>query len=564
MTIRALRILPPLAFARFGSGKEPLDGYALVDDPNRPLAHRRIEGAPTLMVDEVTGEIRETRVPDRVAFKEGGDRIKPVAPFLEVFAETGEDALEPLTLALLQRQGLSLSSLSWRVVVANRKVVRRTRDPRDLVHADTGWFSGHDGKRLEGTCQNFVAPDRFVDFGSVRFIRPNTAYPEIRLRFTPAQGLIYGPNHPNTPEDPAAIPPERALYDTSKGGWCGFQVKVPDDPRGTNPATFQNETLPASLYAIVPPAPPWLNDDIAVSRGYLDDACDGIVEVALTLADGKRLEAAARVSSGPPALVPDSLFVRSLADDLDQALHGPEVPRDEPYEVTRSRALDIVRRAYETVRFMNVAVMNGNPFEGRPPLSLDTMPAGEAFSTERAERPVMPEETVDTLAMMALHQQVFAALRGGAAPWFKQLLRRPEEVGDFTDSGRRKMPALMCGADANYLALTHRQIDTIVRAVDPALFRPAFADGKPSGREPEPAPRLVPRNLSAQLHYEATGNPASSRPTHAIGQLLPRAWSWTSARCGGGSSRASSCASTTTSWWRPSKRSSRTFRATAC
>ena len=198
MTIRGLRILPPLAFARFGSGKEPLDDYALVDDPNRPLAYRRIEGAPTLMVDEVTGEIRETRVPDRVAFKEGGDRIKPVAPFLEVFAETGEDALEPLTLALLQRQGLSLSSLSWRVVVANRKVVRRTRDPRDLVHADTGWFSGHDGKRLEGTCQNFVAPDRFVDFGNVRFIRPNTAYPEIRLRFTPAQGLIYGPNHPNT------------------------------------------------------------------------------------------------------------------------------------------------------------------------------------------------------------------------------------------------------------------------------------------------------------------------------------------------------------------------------
>ena len=35
-----------------------------------------------------------------------------------------------------------------------------------------------------------------------------------------------------------------------------------------------------------------------------------------------------------------------------------------------------------------------------------------------------------------------------------RLLRRPDEVADFTDRGRRKMPALMCGADNNYLALT--------------------------------------------------------------------------------------------------------------
>ena len=65
---------------------------------------------------------------------------------------------------------------------------------------------------------------------------------------------------------------------------------------------------------------------------------------------------------------------------------------------------------------------------------------------------------------MTLHQQVFAALQGGAAPWFLRLLRQPDEVADFTDRGRRKMPALMCGADNNYLALTWRQIDTIRKA----------------------------------------------------------------------------------------------------
>ena len=82
------------------------------------------------------------------------------------------------------------------------------------------------------------------------------------------------------------------------------------------------------------------------------------------------------------------------------------------------------------------------------------MPEEEAADTERAIRPVIPPESADTLAILALHQQVYAALRGGAAPWFLRLLRRPDEVSDFTDRGRRKMPALMCGADNSYLALT--------------------------------------------------------------------------------------------------------------
>ena len=63
---------------------------------------------------------------------------------------------------------------------------------------------------------------------------------------------------------------------------------------------------------------------------------------------------------------------------------------------SRERALDIVRRAFETVRFMNVAVMNGNPFKGRDALELDTMPAEEAFGTERPLRPVFAPDGADT------------------------------------------------------------------------------------------------------------------------------------------------------------------------
>jgi hypothetical protein len=492
--IRELRILPPFAIGRLGGADQPLDNYTIENDPDHPLGFRRILGAETLIVDEKSGEISGTRIPDTVSFKQDG-LIRPVAPFLEVFAVSDDDTMRALDLNVAGAG----AKMEWRVTVANRKVMRRTGNDQNLVSADTGWFSDHAPRVLKGHCPNFVSPEAFIEFGSVQFILPNAKFPQIRLRFTPAKGLIYGPNNP----DDDVIPASRRVYDKTKD-WVGFGKDE-----------VENETVPPSLYAINPPAPSWLNNNIAISRGYLDDSCDGFVEVRVTFGDGRMLGAKARICAGPPALVPDSLFVRSLADDLDQVIHGPEVSRDEPYEVTRDRASDIVRRAYETVRFMNVTVMNGNDFKGRPALSLDSMPEEEAADTERAIRPIMGPGTVDTLAILALHEQVYAALRGGAAPWFVDLLRKPDEVADFTDRGRRKMPALMCGADNSYLALTHRQIDTIRKASEQALFHSKMVERNVG---PE---LLTPRNRSAQLHYEASGNPISSRPVTSVANCCP-------------------------------------------
>lgn len=514
MKIRELRILPPFAIGRLGSAKEPQENYTIVDNPDEPLGYRKIVPAKTLKVRESTGEIASATIPKTISFKTEG-KIRPVAPFLEVFAvvenmQKGKSASEemvPLDSALLRKLGASRAKVEWRVSVANRKVMRRTGDSDDMVSANTGWFSDHDSHVLLGSCKNFVRGGR-INFGHVRFIRPNKKFGEIRLRFTPAHGLIYGPKRkidPTTHKPDLAIPPERAIYRASKD-WVGF---------GGDPDKVANQTLPPSLYAIEPPAPSWLNNNIAVSRGYLDDACDGFVEVRLSLPTGKRFSARARICAAPPAVVPDSLFIRSLADDLEQVIYGPEVPKNEPYEVTRNRALDIVRRAYETVRFMNVVVMNGNNFKGRPALLLDSMPEEEAADTERAIRPVMAPGSVDTLGIMTLHEQVYAALRGGAAPWFVKLLRRPDEVADFTDRGRRKMPALMCGADNSYLALTYRQIDSIRKVSEEAPFRggsPVLAPGPES---------LTALNLTAQLHYEALGNPISSRPVTSVANCCP-------------------------------------------
>jgi hypothetical protein len=514
LTIKELRILPPFAIGRLGSADEPMDNYSfdLDIDPNleNPLGYRPLKPQPTLIVGKNSGEIERERTPAKLEFKRGR-KIRPVAPFLEVYAVSDKSELQPLNLDLLRKHGRTVEDISWQVSVSNRKVVRRTQDNNDLVHAETGWFSHHHNHTLRGHCKNFVSTKAYVNFGSVRFIRPNENFPEIRLRFTPAAGVIYGPDLPSETlaakgRDPDyyQVPQDRRIYNHKKS-WYGLgDVKHP----------AKNQTLPPSLFAIEPPAPSWLYDNVAVSRGYLDDACDGFVEVKLTLSDQSTLTANARICSAPPAMAPDSLFVRTLVDDLEQVIHGPEVAPDEAAEETRARAQDIVRRAYETVRFMNVTVMNGNDFKGRPALSLDSMPEEEAADTERAIRPIMPPGTVDTLAIMTLHQQAYAALRGGAAPWFLRLLRRPDEVADFTDRGRRKMPALMCGADNNYLALTWRQIDTIRRA---ALAPPATAPA--AGQIAKKG--LTPKNLSAQISYEAKGNPISSRPVTSVANCCP-------------------------------------------
>jgi hypothetical protein len=517
LTIKQLSILPPFAIGRLGSANEPMDNYTfdLDIDPDleHPLGYRQIKAQPTLIVSEDSGEIESERTPATLEFKRGG-KIRPVAPFLEVYAVTNAEALEPLTVDLLHKHGLSVKNISWQLTVSNRKVVRRTQDEDDLVHAQTEWFSDHAARTLKGKCKNFISTEAFVNFGSARFIKPNRRFPEIRLRFTPAAGLIYGPDQPSEglatkDRDPDAaeyyqVPQDRAIYNHEKS-WYGL-------------SKTKNQTVPPSLFAIEPPAPSWLYDNIAISRGYLDDACDGFVEVQLTLQDGSKLGATARICSAPPAMAPDSLFVRTLVDDLEQVINGPEIGPEEAAEDIRASAQDIVRRAYETVRFMNVAVMNGNDFKGRSALWLDSMPEEEAAGTQRTIRPIMPSGTVDTLAIMTLHQQVYAALRAGAAPWFLRLLRSPDEVADFTDRGRRKMPALMCGADNNYLALTWRQIDTIRKAaVTAAVAAPVAKPIAASATEKV----LLPKNLSAQISYEARGNPISSRPVTSVANCCP-------------------------------------------
>ena len=549
MPITRIAILPPLAFARFGSHPEPVDSYTLETPKGEddPLGYRRIIPEPTFQIS-ADGEITGEKTPKTITFKENG-KVRPVAPFFELWAEFDNGRFVHLEQNMLEN-----AKLEWCVEVENRKVFRRTYNKDDIVKTEVEWFSDHAPHKLKGKCKNFIA-GASIDFGEVRYIKPNNDYPHIRLRFKPAAGRIYGPvqsadDHLDEEflekrERVYKFPGQNAKPKSKAKSWVLWEHERQKEKE------HDIDTVPPDLFAIIPPAPPWLKQEKAKSRGYFDDACDGFVRAKLTIT-GKPLLAKARIGVAPPHYAPDTLFVRNLLDDLEQAREGVEIEGD-----SRERALEIVRRAFEAVRFMNVAVMNGNPFRGRDGIDLDTMPAEEAFGNQRPLRPVFSPPAADTRAIMALHQRVFAAVTSGSAAWFAKLLRQPEEVADLTDNGRRKMPALMCGADSNYLALTRRQIKAIEKIGPPKMVPPASKDvppssseaspaskddslqgskqepGSPLKQEPPPPPpplqtidedklvQLRPVNKSAELLYKAKGNPISSHPITAIGNCCP-------------------------------------------
>ncbi len=455
--ITELRILPPLAISRLGSSSNPLENYNLeLPQPHEnPLGFRRLVPAETLAVDDKTGEISHVYTPEKILFRDG-NQIRPVAPFFEVFARTSPDVLEPLTIDLLKKNKLTPSDVKWTVHVGNIKVFRRTGDKSDRVIAQHS-FSDHKPHALEGNCDNFFAR-KILPLGSVRYIKPNPAFPEIRLRFTPAAGLVYGSSmkrksldlsRKTIEDDDPIMRPERVIYDPKKGKWRGYV----DPGRAT-------DTAPNQIFA------GFTNrSGDQESWGYLDDECDGTVNVELTVA-GKTLKAFARVGAGPPAFAPDGIPIRTVADELEQALLGPNV---DPADATLENVEEILRRAFETVRLLNTAVMNGNTINGRIDVA-STMPSQDSNDTNRFFGPIMAPTLADNLAVLALHQGIFGALRSGTRPWFVDVLRLPEEVGDLTDKGRRKMPAMMRGADGRYLTLTRRQIDTIRKAAAKGPF----------------------------------------------------------------------------------------------
>lgn len=461
-----LRLLPPLAIGRLGSAPTPLVAYDLVLPESDPLDYRGIVPAQTLVVDDGTGEIVKCFIPSRheVRFKDDEGRILPVAPFIELFAilDSDPDHLVPVTPELLAAEGLAPSALNWEVEVANNKAYRRTQDVNDRIIAKVSLRDVYTIAALEGIGANLLA-GKFLPLGHVQLIRPTNDFPGLRMRFTPAKGLVYGASLTRMTEageedDPVVVGDDwdRIIYDKSKA-WFGY-ADPSDSPIVTNPG---------QIYAGYQDGDAWR------SWGYLDDECDGYVRVTLSRDKGEALSAVSHICAGPPTFAPDTLPVRVISDELEQIMLGTST---EDEQIPIDEAEDIVRRSLETIRLLNTTVMNGNPLHGRPRVA-STMVAQDANDFRRSFEPIAAASIVDNLALQQLHRRVFSALSSGTASWFGEVLRRPEEVGDLSNNGRRKMPAMMRGADARALTLTRRQIDIVTRAAAAAIFGPLLQEG---------------------------------------------------------------------------------------
>ncbi|KIC03344.1 hypothetical protein OA88_04075 [Flavobacterium sp. JRM] len=519
MKIIELRILPPIAIGRLGESNTPMEAYDLELSKEKPLDFREIIPKTTLTVDPVSGEIK-AHDPINIKFKEVtslADRkgkIRPVSPFLEVFAITDQNPgeLVPLTEELLVQAGLSLKDISWDVDVANIKIFRRTTDVNDKMTAKITNITSHESKPLLADCNNFL-PNKKLPLGSVQYIKPTKEFPELRLRYTPAGGKVYGsnlkrktgPGETEIQEDPTFEKKEDLIiYDTSegKGTWRGYQES------GT-PNIFY--TAPAQIFAGYS-----YTDEKQVSWqvswGYIDDECDGFVTVKLKVSDEKTLTAKAHISAGPPSFAPDTLPIRVVSDELEQIILSTDIDG----EVSIEEAEEIIRRAFETIRLMNTTIMNGNSYEGKQNVA-STMVRQNTNDFGRFFEPIMATSLVDNLALQLLHERVFNGLSSGASPWFGDLLRKPTEIGDLSSKALRKMPALMRGADGRSLTFTYRQINTIIKAATTSIFK----DNNPDTLPVSYGSPLKATNLTAQLHYRGTGNPIAVLPRTAISNCFP-------------------------------------------
>ncbi len=453
--IHEVRILPPLAIGRLGSSPEPMDNYTLgtpaADASDDPTRLRELKPAETLVLDATSGEILRAVVPAAVRFRDGMNRIRPVCPFLEVWARFSENGpFELLTEAKLAAVGLTPAAVQWSVEVGNSKMLRRTGIRNDAItaSASNAQLGSHQRVELVGRCNNFKA-NRTITLGWAQYIKPTAEFPGIRLRFTPGLGLVYG----HTAN--SVIPESRAIYSTATGSWNMHSddnpPSNPEEPRAAR------STLPGGIFA---------RTTQGTNLGYFDDSCDGIVKVSLSV-NGEEKTALARVSSGPPDFAPQHLTIRSLQDDLEQMILGPQVESVEPDQV-----IDIVQRAVETVRLL--ATENEN--ESFP---FWLQGAQQMFGANGARYWItrgLHEGLLDAVKGLSTTDPAARQAAVGALRSIRGILRQPRDTWNYSRlsmPGARpplqQMPALMRGGDGGLLALTQRQlniIDTAIRQFD--------------------------------------------------------------------------------------------------
>ncbi|MEV7523831.1 hypothetical protein [Streptomyces sp. NPDC091371] len=447
---------PPLAIARLGPSPVPCDNYSWGPSDLSPRGSGKTTVVPAPTLDLAPDGTLTERMPEAVGFKDDQGGWRPVCPYFELhgtWTTGGKRRTGPLTEAVLTEFGLTLADLRWEVAVANLKAHHYTQSDGDRVEALTE-VRGNDhtprplaGGSPQGVADPLLPAGRSLPLGSVQVPAPNAALPELRLRFRPGVGAVYGPTDLETRADGTdyALPPQRLILNPD-ARWCGFPLQdTSDDPR----------TVPGGLFAGAE------IEDKNESLGLVDDICDGTVTASLP----GGLEASARIVVSPPDFAPDRRPFVSLADGLADRVQRADV-KDPAYladkPLTTLEIRDLFERILETMGNINVDVQNervrdtygedldGDGVNDRGPLPVPEPLTGVLLALtdggRRRHRRYVALEVLEDL----LREQ---------PDLIRRVIREPvEDTPDYLDG---RMPVAMRGADAGPLHLTRRQYDLL-------------------------------------------------------------------------------------------------------
>jgi hypothetical protein len=522
--------LPPIAVARVGGSDNPLEAFEWDSDVSTHGAHQTVI-KPTVTLDVAADGSVRTYIPNVIRFRDG-NQLRPAAPFFELWlrvesGENGEKREERATPALLAQLGASLDNLQFNVTVANCKAQRRTGSPACSFIARVD-VRGNDHERKPllaisphtADQEPLVYADRPIPLGVFQVIRPaaktvmGVDLSQIRVRFTPARGEVYGPPNaivgPPSPAQPGEIVAAPILPGV-------LHEIVPERNRILNPNT------PWSTYIMndkgqTDPQPCDSYDGADVgdwrSWGVVDDTCDGILTAQLVVS-GQRFAATARVLSGVPDFAPDRRTFVSLAADLaDRELQPVEVS-EKTLEDTTEEIADLFARIFETGGLMNLDAMRYKAIQininDPPPPNYPGLPQIDERMMTKDDVPyvdLIPDELdsdkvaqqsvgvrFEPLSYSRVARVAHAPLtdlislrdflrtrkdhvkRLVRPPYgrFSQLAEAPMKTpnADFRDPRvsrdglhDMRMPPFMRDSDENPLSLTWRDYDTLMRFID--------------------------------------------------------------------------------------------------
>jgi hypothetical protein len=383
--IQRLFITPPIAIARLGGSTTPQSSYRWVQAPDpHSTGETTIEPDWTLEL-RPDGSV-EPVLPDSLQFRDGG-LIRPVCPFLELWASIGEKGTAPeewkdvpVTPDLLEKHGASLKDIAITIDAKNFKASRRTGNPQlqfgtfPKLKVTAEKFAPT--PILAGSPQNvpadkrMIPPGKNIPLGFFQIIRsrpqpkPDVNHPwtqlengvprvnveVIRFRFTPARGHFYGPPiaaklHRSDENGGlfAPVDPTRAFLN-GKAGWKNALADAisPDEP---------NDTYDGADIRI---------DRSNPSLGVVDDTCEARVEVNLQLPHSN-LVAAANIFVSPPDFAPDRRPFLSLADELnDRSIDGAKRNAAMSKSDVDEWVQDLFERVYETICLLNLDLQRSN------------------------------------------------------------------------------------------------------------------------------------------------------------------------------------------------------------